>query len=320
MNRVLSLILFVPILFISFIYLYYAKVIDSGLNRVSDYHLKLVANYASDSAIEEMLDVADLGTDYVEWGKFNTDPEIALKDYIDTFLISYNLPLTPENREMVKINFLKVFVVAGYDGYYVYDHRSIDEGSLYEFVCSNKLPYLYKDMSKNDREVSYALTMGTKCYRVTNATLNLVNSPLPKSQTLEVINSRISDDLINRIDRQYTGGWNRQVYLPNELTSISKVNPIAGPTVLALVDNVDLSRGKKVNAFGIGGAMATVARPISAYERKGADGNWVKYYCYSDLLPEDISGDRSVIKEVFMRAEDAAKAGYHYDSIYMNRR
>jgi len=63
-----------------------------------------VSNYASDSAIEEMLDVADLGTDYVEWGKFNTDPEIALRDYIDTFLMSFDLPLTEENREMVKVN------------------------------------------------------------------------------------------------------------------------------------------------------------------------------------------------------------------------
>ena len=87
----------------------------------------------------------------------------------------------------------------------------------------------------------------------------------------------------------------------------------------AEIAGVDLLRGKKVVAFGIGGAMATVARPVSAYQRRGADGQWVKYYCYSDLLPKDISGDRSVIEEVFMKIEDAAKAGYHYDMIYMNR-
>lgn len=319
MNRVLSILLFVPVIFVAFLYLYYATVIDSSLNRINDYHLKTVSNYASDSAIEEMLDVADLGTDYVEWGKFNTDPEVALRDYIDTFLMSFDLPLTEENREMVKVNYLKVFTVAGYDGYYVYDHRAIDEGSQLAFVCSPKIPYLYKDMSKNDREVTYALSMGDKCFKITNATLSLVKSPLSKNKVLEIINDRISDDLINRIDQQYPNGWNRQVYLPNALTSISKTNPIAGPTVLALVDGVDLLRGKKVAAFGIGGAMATVARPVSAYQRRGADGQWVKYYCYSDLLPEDVSGDRSVIEEVFMKIEDAAKAGYHYDMTYMNR-
>lgn len=86
---------------------------------------------------------------------------------------------------------------------------------------------------------------------------------------------------------------------------------------MALVDNVDLPRGK-INTFSIGVAMATVARSLSVYENKGTDGNGVKYYCYSDLLPENIPGDRSVTKEVFMRAEDAAKAGYCYDSMYVN--
>lgn len=95
------------------------------------------------------------------------------------------------------------------------------------------------------------------------------------------------------------------------------INPIVVATVLALVDNIDLPRGK-INTFSIGAAMATLDRSVSVYEKKGTDGNWVKYYCYSDLLPENISGDRSVTKEVFMQAEDAAKAGYRYDSMYVN--
>ena len=78
------------------------------------------------------------------------------------------------------------------------------------------------------------------------------------------------------------------------------INPIAVPTVLVLVDNIDLPRGK-INTFSIGAAMATVARSLSVYENKGTDGNGVKYYCYSDLLPENIPGDRSVTKEIFMR-------------------
>lgn len=86
---------------------------------------------------------------------------------------------------------------------------------------------------------------------------------------------------------------------------------------MALVDNIDLPRGK-INTFSIGAAIATVAHSVSVYENKGTDGNWVKYYCYSDLLPGNVSGDRSVTKEVFMQAEDAAKAGYRYDSMYVN--
>ena len=60
----------------------------------------------------------------------------------------------------------------------------------------------------------------------------------------------------------------------------------------AEIAGVDLLRGKKVVAFGIGGAMATVARPVSAYQRRGADGHGLNIivivtYCRKIFLEID---------------------------------
>ena len=286
---------------------------------LEDWHLKQVVNNCTDSAIEELLEASDLGMDYADWGKFNSDPDLALDDYLTTFLLNYNMPITESNKDLVKINYIKAFCVAGFDGYYIYDHRNTETGG-YTLVGSPKLPYLYRD-PRTDRLVTYALNMGyRRCYRLTDATLTMVDSPLNKNETLKVINNRISDDLMERVDRAYDSGWLESVYIPSGLTTISSTNPVESPTVLCFMDGVDLNSVNKVNAFGIGGSRARVARPVSAY-RRVVNGQSIKYYSYHDLLPQylqDCTPFETVIEEVFMSPEEAAVKGYYHDPLYMN--
>lgn len=320
MSKVFSLLLVIPMWFCALVYLSYVTFFRLEAQALDDWRLKQVVNNCTDSAIEELLEASDLGMDYADWGKFNADPDLALDDFVDTFLLNYNLPLNDTNRELVKINYIQAFCVAGYDGYYIYDHRKTgDDGGL-ELVGSPKLPYLYRDESITDRYVTYALNMGVeRCYKLTDATITFVDNPLNQPETLRVINNRISDDLMERVDRAYTQGWLESVYIPSGLTSISSTNPIESPTVLAFMDGVDLNSVFKVNAFGIGGSRARVARPVSAYQRRNNEtGEWVKYYAYSDLLPEGINNDQALIEEVYMSPEQAAEAGYHHDPLYMN--
>lgn len=320
MSRAFSILILLPLWFLAVIYLCGFVFFQNEIRALDDWRLKQVVNNCTDSAIEQLLEASDLGMDYADWGNFNADPELALDDFVDTFLLNYNLPLTDDNREMVKINYIQAFCVAAYDGYYIYDHRkTADDGAL-ELVGSPKIPYLWRDTSKPGRYVTYALNMGyDKVYKLTDATITRADSPLPKSEVMKVINNRISDDLRERVDRAYENGWLQTVYIPSGLTTISSTNPIQSPTVLAFLDNVDIDSVTKVNAFGIGGSRAKVARPVSAYKRKNnITGEWVKYYAYSDLLPEGINDDQSLIEEVYMSPEEAAKAGYHHDPLYMN--
>lgn len=319
MSRLFSILMIIPIWLIAILYLLTITFYKAETQSIEDWRIKQVVNYCTDSAIEELLEASDLGMDYADWGKFHADPDLALKDFVDTFLLSYGMPLNDHNREMVKANYIQVFCVAGYDGYYVYDHRDAEDGG-YTLVGSPKLPYLYSDLSKAGRYVSYAINMGnSRCYKLTDATITLDDSPLTKSECMSIINRRISDDLMERVDRAYTNGWLQSVYIPSSMTSITRTNPIQSPTVLAFMDNIDLDTVQKVSAFGIGGSRAKVARPVSAYIRVNATtGEAVKYYSYTDLLPEGINNDQTFIKEVFMSPEDAAEKGYHHDPLYMN--
>lgn len=294
---------------------------------LEDWHLKQVVNNCTDSAIEELLEASNLGMDYADWGRFNTDPDLALDDYLMTFLLNYDMPITERNKEDVKANYIKAFCVVGYDGYYIYDLRTdlVDNGLLhkdveYNLISSPKMPFLYKD-ERDDRYVTYALNMGFKrCYRVTDATLSVVNSPLSQEETLKIINTRVSDDLMQRVDRAYENNWLESVYIPTSLSTLSSTNAIESPTVMCFMDGVDLNSYTKVNAFGIGGSRAKVSRPVAAYQRI-VNGSPMKFYAYHDLLPDTLpNGDsfNTVIEEMFMSPQEAAAAGYYHDPLYMN--
>lgn len=320
MSRWFSILLVLPIWFAAILYLSVMSFFRLENQALEDWRLKQVVNNCTDSAIEELLEASDLGMDYNDWGNFNTDPDLALKDFIDTFLLSYDMPLNDTTRDLVRTNFIQAFCVAGYDGYYIYDHRKTEDGGGYTLVGSPKIPYLYKDESVPGRYVTYAINMGyDTCYKLTDATITKDVMPVSQKEALKIINTRVSDDLMERVDRAYKNGWNESVNIPTELTTVKSTNPIQSPTVLAFVDNINITTLKPVNAFGIGGSRAKVARPVAAYKRRNADtGEWVKYYSYTDLLPPGINDDKTLIEDVYMSPEDAASAGYYHDPLYMN--
>lgn len=319
MNRHFSLLLILPIWFALMVYTAVLVFFRLENQALEDWRLKQVVNNCTDSAIEELLEASDLGMDYNDWGNFNTDPELALRDFVDTFLLNYDIPLNDTNRELVKVKYIQALCVAGYDGYYIYDHRKTEDGGGYTLQGSPKIPYLYKDETKPDRHITWALNMGfDKCYKLTDATITKDVMPVSQKEAMKIINTRISDDLMERVDRAYQNGWLSSVYIPADLTSIHSTNPIESPTVLAFVDNVDITSAKPVNAFGIGGSRAKVARPVSAYRRlNNVTGTFVKYYAYSDMLPPDIWNDMTVIEEVYMSPEEAAENGYYHDPLYI---
>ncbi len=96
MSKVFSLLMIIPIWFIAMLYLATITFYRVESQSIEDWRIKTVVNYCTDSAIEELLEASDLGMDYADWGKFHADPDLALKDFVDTFLLSYRLPLNNE--------------------------------------------------------------------------------------------------------------------------------------------------------------------------------------------------------------------------------
>ena len=316
MSRIFSIFLFLPMYFLIMVLVFYIALTNYENQSVEEFRLKKAINYCIDAATAEMLETGDLGMDYANWGKFKTNPDLAVEAYANAFCLNYGLQTNKENRELVEHAYTRLFVVCAYDGYYVYEPKMVSEDGDYAFVSTPKLPYSY-----TNGNTSYALNLGLKdCWRFSSTNkLSKVDTPLSETATLREINKRVSDDLAYRLDQQFENGWTKSLYIPFEVTTVSSTNAINRPSVLAFADNIDIVSAKKISAFGVGGAHVSQARSVAAYRRNGQ-----KYYAYSDLLPENMftatnpDGSKTFIEAMFMTCKEAAEAGYYHDTLFMN--
>lgn len=318
--------------------------------EIAELKLSITLNYCSDAAVDEMLDVDNLSMDYEDFNKVKVNPQIALDTFVDLFCLNYGVSLSEENREHVMLNFMPVFVVAGYDGYYIASQEEVatngeDDGSSYGLVFKPKMAYVYKP--EGDYEYIYGLNLGTdtclrlkKGYNQSDVTgdnsLQLVRtSNLPseianpdntakgkaegKAKRVAKINKLLTDRIAYEVDKvnNQQSFWRNSFFLPANLTSYTSVNPVEGPSVMALVENVDLGSTHKVSAFSIAGSKITNVRMLAGYttNRGGVEKH---YYCYSDLLPSgEIANGNIKVENMYTDMESAAEAGYEYDAKYM---
>lgn len=322
----------------------------NAAREVAELKLSLTLNYCTDAAVDEMLDVDNLSMDYEDFNRVKVNPQIALDTFVDLFCLNYGVSLSEENKDHVKLNFMPVFVVAGYDGYYIASQEEVskggeDEGSSYDLVFKPKMAYVYKP--EGDDQYIYGLNLGTdKCLRLKKGydandisgdnSLQLVKTTnLPseiantsntekgkaegKAKRVAKINKILTDRIAYELDKvnNQQSFWRNSFYLPTNLTKYTGVNPVEGPSVIALVENVDLGSTHKVSAFSIAGSKITNVRMLAGYKtiRGGVEKH---YYCYSDLLPKsEVSAGTIVVENMYTDMESAAEAGYEYDAKYM---
>ncbi len=332
MNRGFGFILAVPIFFIMVFASLQFQYVNEEQQAFEEYVLVQQVDYATDAAAAELLEQAHIGTDYQDWGRINTDPDVALRAFESVMLVNYDFPLTEKSYDMISSNYLPLFCVAGYDGYYVYELMPNNESVPGWYLRgSHKFPYSYQGTAPDDEgnltDAYYALNLGLdNCRQLvagTYAIKSLEECKISKDRALFEINSRVSDDLTYRLQEYETKRGEderdvleyREVYFPAKLTTMSQVNAIQGPTVIAMVDQWDIDTTHAISAFSIGGAKLEPSRMVAGYVSNG-----IKYYAYSDLLPEDeIGPDKELdITELFSSVDEAAAAGYHYDTLYMN--
>lgn len=283
--------------------------------ELEEYKLSLAIDLCSDAAVEEMLNTSDLGMDYTKYADVKVDPQIALDTFVTAFCYNYGIANTDVNRQHIMLSFIPAFTVAGNDGYYIATPTATSD-EQFGLVFNPKMPYPYRQ-----GDDLYALNiMSDECLKLNSASMDLVRTKnLPEAinthnKRSKIINDTLTSNIGYELDKlcQKEPFWKNTFFLPGNLTSYTGVNPVEGPSVLALVQNVDLQYNYPVSAFSIAGSKLKANRQVMGYERDGK-----QYYCYIDEMP--VGNDNKPVypaKQVFRTPEAAAKQGYQCDIKY----
>lgn len=269
-------------------------------NEIQKKRLDIVVNYASDAAVDELvINTADLDLDYADFERMAVEPSIALDMFSTVFLKSYGMSMSRENYIDVKTNYIPMFLVASYDGYYVGEPTKINTSGAHDAIFSIKQPYLYRDGSK-----TYALNLGlTDAKLYDNDSLQKVEAPLSREDQREIINSNVSDAIMNTVYKQTDENMLATLYVPSKMSTIARTNPIDNVTVMAYVTGLNTGYGGVLDSFGIGGSRVTHENFVGCYIKDG-----VKYYSYMSKIPSTV--------DVLVTYENpiiAAENGYYFD-------
>lgn len=314
MNRGFVFLLTVPILFLAMSFLLLVQTIQQEERQLEEYVLTFALDYATEAATEEMTNMAHLGQDYQEDGKTYVDPDVALDTFLTLMCMNYDLPLTDTAKLQIESSYLPVFCVAAYDGYYLYTQCSDGEGGV-RLYSDPKKPYSYAEGSKCyaftlSEDYTYVLEGGS----LTRKTLS--DCGLNRAGVNRIINSSVSD-AVTYAFQVATGRTGDFVYLPSALTTFKQVNPITGPSVIALVEGWDVGTAGTLSAYSIGGARVETTRMVAGYRVLNPDGSSTLLYAYADVLPSTF--DTDTIIEMFTTTDEAATAGYYCDLVYADR-
>lgn len=312
---------FFGLLMISAFLIGFMKYDEKEVEEFEKLRLSIAVDYAVDAAVEAVLDTGELGMDYGEEGKTTIDPKRALDTFTRVFLMNYNLSLSKENIAHVQNDFLPVFLVVTFDGYYMAQPRLVKSAADYpensavnqdwELTFGPKMPYKYVVGSS-----SYALNFGDYVIRMDGNTMTkqytYPSGITNRADLYREISKIISTDVSYAVDKfnESNPNWSHTVYIPEGFTNITGVNPVRGPSVIAFVQGVDLATTKPIASFSIGGGKIQSRRTVSAYQRNG-----INYYCYSDQFV-NITPQPDLI-EVFATPKEAAEAGYAADVKYL---
>lgn len=327
MKRAFGVVCIICAIYLSALVIGFYRYAINEQDELQQLIMSFAIDYSSDAAMQETLTGDDLETDYSEDGHVLVDPKLALDTFVDMFCLNYDIGISSETRTHVLLNYIPAACVAGYDGYYIATCQPVrsdtdiyysTEGDgvnavngRWDVVFGPKLPYTYVYGGE-----SYALNMGMDYAYLTDGRKYEAMPPglLNKDHGFAEINRRVSDEIAYAVDNanKTNQNWRHSFFIPTQLSPLSGVNPIKGPSLIVLVQNVDLRTVRPISGFSIAGTRIERARMVVGYIRNG-----IKYYCYADKAPSLDKVQDNEMKEFFTNVNDAAKAGYYYDLEYM---
>jgi len=312
------LIYFIGIFFIAAVTLGFSNYNIKNREQQEQLRLSYAIDYSVNAAVDALLESSELGLDYEASGKILVDPSKALDAFVDTFLFNYSLSVSDANKTLIKAKYMPVFLVATYDGYYLASSgemrsdtnvpENASTNSDIGMIWTPKMPYKYTNAGS-----SYALNFGAQNYlRISGGAITKGNGFPPgladKTAVIAEINKVISTDIAYKIEslNAINANYSNSFFIPTALTAISGTNAIEGPSVIALVQNLDLTTIKPISSFSIGGGKIQQSRFVIGFTEAG-----VKYYAYADQVPL-----ATITDELFPNIYEAAASGFFPHPVY----
>lgn len=302
-------------------------------------------NYAVDAASYMMLhDTPDIDIDYTKMEEIHVSPEVALETYKAIMVRSLGWGDEELTRDYFEAVHMPFFIVAAYDGYYIYgvakdsEEMALADGSsvsntTYPKVWSPKIPYAeyYGEDATNPKENIRYINMYTLAddgyYRMDlkNETREFVNYSNKTTDTDDdtkvastaardlVVSTELTDACQKSLLAAKSNFDDEQIIIPSSFSQWSSNRPVDYPTVLTYMDVAgDMTKFNHVS-FAIGGSHIEEGHYFVSYINESGDR------CYaSSIYRDDIENRRNLtIREIYTSAYECAENGYYFDVEYL---
>lgn len=302
-------------------------------------------NYAVDAASWMMLhDTPDIDIDYTEFSEIRVSPEVALETYLAVMVRGMGWGDSEQNRDYFEAVHMPFFIVAAYDGYYVYSvNRDLSEielnngskaiSTVYPKIWSPKIPYAEyfgTDATKPTENLKYInmYTLGNDHYErvsVSEETIAKVEyanmTPEPDDDTTSAkttqrdlfVATELTDACQTALFAAKTNFDSQQIIIPSSFSQWSSNRPVQYPTVITYMDVAgDMTKYNHVS-FAIGGSRIEEGNYFITYLNEQGDK------CYTKAMNRiDVETTRGLeILEVYTSAYECAENGYYFDVVYL---
>lgn len=302
-------------------------------------------NYAVDAAAWMMLyDTPDIDIDYTNLSEIQVSPEVALNTYEAVMVRGMGWGDSKENREYFESVYMPFFVVAAYDGYYIYgvnrdievmtlkDGTSVDNYS-YPKMWSPKIPYAeYFGENPNDYKNNIKwinmYTLGNDNYKrlniekeelaiadysnMTSDTDDDITNATTHHRDLFVA-TELTDACQKALFAAKTNLDSQQIIIPSSFSEWSSNRPVQYPTVITYMDVAGDNTKYNHVSFAIGGSRIEEGNYFIAYVNEQGDK------CYTSARNRnDVETSRGLrIYEIYTSAYECAENGYYFDVRYL---
>jgi len=275
MTKHTHVLLWIPLMYTALFFTFWLRIYQNEIIAFEEYVLDIQANYATDSATDELLIASDLNQDYSTGDYVSIEPTLAINDLAHTLCLDFGYIPTETNLDYVKNKNMRATLICAYDGVYAY-YKMRTNTHDYELKQTPKMPYFYVDETDNYRK-EYCLTLdperGYVATLVADDDLEMssfgkyANGDKP-SEDLQTtaINNKVADLMNWALYETYNyGSSDIKLRIPNIDDTIRGAQPVKGPTVLAVLDGNRKVFSTYATAESIAGSQIEATDQTVAY-------------------------------------------------------
>lgn len=328
MTKHVHIILWIPLLYAVLFFIFWIRIYQNENIAFEKYVLERQSNYATDSAISELLVASNLNQDYADGDFITLEPTLATRDFSHTFCVNFGYIPTEDNMKRVLDENVKTMVICVYDGIYAF-YPMDTETHGYELSQSPKIPYFYTSDSGQQFALTLGLDKGYWDYMSgSNYKLNKYDT-IPadirpsKDRQLTAINNQVADVVNWALYESYDAGRSeKQISLPAIANTVKGEQPVDRPTIISVVEGREHSFASAATAETIGGSALEDTDHLIGLKLTnaviGGERLTGKFYAYESwwkkhpqIVLQYAAGGTLDDGKYFDSVYDAAKEGYN---------